>query len=99
MSAKQLSHFLWVERYRPQSIKETLLPAKLRKYFLGLVEKKEIPNLLLASNSPGTGKSTTAKALCNDIGADFIYINNSMESGIDTLRSNISKFASISALP
>jgi len=98
MSAKQLSHFLWVERYRPQSIKETLLPAKLRKYFLGLVEKKEIPNLLLASNSPGTGKSTTAKALCNDIGADFIYINNSMESGIDTLRSNISKFASTKSM-
>ena len=56
MSSKQLAHFLWVEKYRPQSIKDTILPAKLKKYFLGLVEKKEIPNLLLASNSPGTGK-------------------------------------------
>ena len=98
MATKQLAQFIWIEKFRPQAVKDILLPNKLKKYFLGLIEKKEIPNLLLYSSNPGSGKTTLAKAICNDIGADFIYINNSMESGIDTLRSNISRFASTKSM-
>lgn len=90
---KRLSYTLWVEKYRPESVKEVLLPFDVKAFFLKLVEEKEIPNLLLYSSSPGVGKTTIAKALANDIKSDCIYINMSLESGIDTLRNRISKFA------
>jgi len=94
MSKKQMSYTLWVEKYRPENVKQVLLPPALKKFFLQLVKEKEIPNLFLYSSTPGTGKTTVAKALANDIGADNIYINISLERGIDTLRNRISKFAS-----
>lgn len=90
---KRLSYTLWVEKYRPETVSQILLPKSVKDFFLKLVEEKEIPNLLLYSSSPGVGKTTMAKALVNDIKSDYIYINMSLESGIDTLRSRISKFA------
>jgi len=93
MSKKQMSFSLWCEKYRPENVKQILLPDETKKFLLKLVEQKEIPNLLFYSAAPGTGKTTAAKALANDIKSDFIYINMSLESGIDTLRNRISKFA------
>jgi DNA polymerase III delta prime subunit len=93
MSKKQLSYSLFVEKYRPETISQVILPAKTKQFFSNLVKDKEIPNLLFSSSSPGCGKTTVAKALVNDIGSDYIYINTSSESGIDTLRNRISKFA------
>jgi replication factor C small subunit len=93
MSKKQLSYTLWVEKYRPDSVNRVLLPPKVKNFFLKLVEEGEIPNLLLYSSSPGVGKTTIAKALVHDIKVDHIYINMSLESGIDTLRNRIAKFA------
>lgn len=91
--SKQLSYSLWIEKYRPMSVKQVLLAPKVKGFFQQLVKEKEIPNLLLYSSSPGTGKSTIAKALVNDIKSDYIYINISLDRGIDTLRNRISKFA------
>jgi len=91
--SKQMNFSLWIERWRPMSVKQILLPKKNKDFFLKLVEEKEIPNLLFHSNSPGTGKTTVAKALANDIKSDFIYINMSLDGNIDTLRNRITKFA------
>ena len=88
-----MSYTLFVEKYRPYHVKDIILPKTVKNFFLKLVEEKEIPNLLLYSSSPGVGKTTMAKALVNDIKSDYIYINMSLESGIDTLRSRIAKFA------
>lgn len=93
MKSKRLSYTLFVEKYRPEHVKEVILPKGIKNFFLTLVQEKEIPNLLFYSSSPGCGKSSMAKALVNDIKSDYIYINMSLESGIDTLRSRISKFA------
>ena len=87
------SDFLFVEKYRPQTIDDCILPDETKKTFKEFVEKGEIPNLLLAG-PPGIGKTTVAKALCNEIGADFIMINGSDESGIDVFRTKIKDFAS-----
>lgn len=92
--SKRLNYTVWVEKYRPQSISETILPNSKKAFFEKLVKEKEIPNMLFFSNSPGVGKTTVAKALCEQIGADYIYINISKDNGIDTLRSLIDKFAS-----
>lgn len=93
MSKKQLAYTLFVEKYRPENVNQMLLPPDIKKYFLNMVKEKEIPNLLLFSSSPGCGKSSIAKALANDIKSDYIYINISLDRGIDTLRNRISKFA------
>jgi len=94
MSKKELAQFLWAEKYRPQSVKDMVLPDKFKKFFESCVAKKQIPNLLLYSTSPGSGKTSVAKAICEDLHADYIYINVSEDSGIDTLRSTIRNFAS-----
>lgn len=93
MAKKQLAYTIWVEKYRPDTIKNVLLPHKSKNLFTNLIKDKDIPHLLFVSSSPGVGKTTVAKAIVNEIGADYIYINTSSESGIDTLRSTISKFA------
>ncbi len=95
---KALSSYLWTEKYRPDSIKGIILPASVKTKLSRFLTDGEIANLLLYSNSPGTGKTTTAKALCNDLGADFLYINASKDGNIDTLRSEISKFATVKSL-
>jgi len=86
-------HMLWVEKYRPKTIQECILTDQLKETFQEYVNRKEIPNLLL-SGSAGVGKTTVAKALCNEVGCDYIVINGSDESGIDVLRTKIKNFAS-----
>ena len=89
--------FLWVEKYRPKNISDCILPQETKKIFLDFVNNKEIPNLLLCGTS-GVGKTTVAKALCNELGADFVLINGSEERNIDTLRVKIKQFASTVSL-
>ena len=92
------SDFLWVERYRPQVIDDCILPDDTKKTFKEFVEKGEIPNLLLAG-PPGIGKTTIAKALCNELGADFYVINGSDEGRfLDTVRNQAKNFASTVSL-
>lgn len=86
-------HFLWVEAYRPKTIKECILPAELKLYFEHVVQGGEIQNMLLCG-SAGTGKTTVARALCEELNSDYIIINGSEESGIDVLRTKIKSFAS-----
>jgi len=93
-----MNEFLYVEKYRPQKINDTILPDSLKKTFKDFVETGEIPNLMLCG-SAGVGKTTVAKALCNELGADFIVINGSDEGRlIDTLRTKIKNFASTVSL-
>jgi len=85
--------FLWVEKYRPKTIDEIVLPKDLKDTFLKIVESGELPNMLLTGTA-GLGKTTVARALCNELGCDFILINGSEEGNIDTLRNKIKQFAS-----
>lgn len=87
------SEFLWVEKYRPQTIEECILPQSLKKTFQKIVDTGEMHNMLL-TGSAGLGKTTVAKALCNQLNLDCMVINASEESGIDVLRSKIKQFAS-----
>jgi DNA polymerase III delta prime subunit len=89
--------FLWVEKYRPQKIDDCVLPESLKETFKQYVAQGELPHFLL-SGTAGIGKTTIAKALCNEIGAEYIMINGSEESGIDTLRVKIKGFASTVSL-
>jgi DNA polymerase III delta prime subunit len=92
------SEFLFVEKYRPQVIDDCILPDDTKKTFKEFVEKGEIPNLLLAG-PPGIGKTTIAKALCNELGADFYVINGSDEGRfLDTVRNQAKNFASTVSL-
>lgn len=85
--------FLWVEKYRPRTVSDTILPAQLKATFQQFVDQKNVPNLLLTGRA-GVGKTTIAKAMLNELGADYITINGSMNGNIDTLRVEISNFAS-----
>lgn len=85
--------FLWVEKYRPKTIADTILPAELKATFQQFVDQKNIPNLLL-SGSAGCGKTTVARAMLEELGCDYIIINGSMNGNIDTLRNDIQRFAS-----
>ena len=87
------NEFLWVEKYRPQTISDCILPDALKKTFQEIINNKELPNMLF-SGTAGLGKTTVAKALCNQLGLDFILINGSEEGNIDTLRGKIKQFAS-----
>lgn len=84
---------LWIERYRPTTIDDCVLGSKTKAVFKGFLNKGDIPNLILAGIQ-GSGKSTVAKALCNELGYDVMFINASLENGIDTLRNKIQSFAS-----
>lgn len=88
-----LTHALWVEKYRPQSVSDCILPDRIKKVFLKFVEQQDFPSLLLPG-SPGVGKTTVARALCKDVGVDCKLINTSNERGIDVLRTTIERFAS-----
>ena len=89
--------FLWVEKYRPTKITDCILPESIKNTFIEFVGQKEIPNLLLSGGS-GVGKTTVARALCEELHADYILINGSEESGIDVLRNKIKQFASTVSL-
>ncbi len=88
-----MSQYLWVEKYRPQTIDECILPDSMKKTFREFINSGELPNFLFCGGA-GVGKTTVAKALCNEIGAEYLFINGSEESGIDVLRSKIKNFAS-----
>jgi len=85
--------FLWVERYRPRTIRDTILPEELKVTFQKFVDEGNIPNMLFTGRA-GIGKTTVARALLEQIGADYIIINSSMHGNIDTLRTDILNFAS-----
>ena len=88
-----MEHLLWVEKYRPAKVEDCILPDAIKSTFQEYVTRKEIPNLLL-SGTAGVGKTTIAKALCEEVGCDYIIINGSDESGIDVLRNKIKNYAS-----
>jgi len=93
-----MSDFIWVEKYRPKTIDECILPEGIKKTFQDFLTAGEIPNMLL-SGPPGIGKTTVAKALCNELGADFYVINGSDEGRfLDTVRTNAKNFASTVSL-
>ena len=93
-----MNEFLWVEKYRPKKIRECILPEDTKKTFSEFLKQKQIPNLLL-SGTAGTGKTTVARALCEELGVDYIIINGSDEGRqIDTLRNKIKNFASTVSL-
>ena len=93
-----MSDFIWVEKYRPTTIDECILPDNIKKTFKEFLNKGEIPNMLLAG-PPGIGKTTVAKALCNELGVDFYVINGSDEGRfLDTVRNNAKNFASTVSL-
>ena len=89
--------FLWVEHYRPKTIDDCILPASLKTLFQSFIDKGEISNMLF-SGTPGVGKTTVAKALCEQMNCDWIMINGSEEGGIDVLRNKIKNFASTVSL-
>ena len=91
------NQMLWVEKYRPHKIEDCILPESIKTTFQEYVNRKEIPNLLLAG-SAGVGKTTIAKALCEEVGCDYIVINGSDESGIDIFRNKIKNYASSMSL-
>ena len=93
-----MSDFIWVEKYRPKTIDECILPDGIKKTFQDFLNAGEIPNMLL-SGPPGIGKTTVAKALCNQLGADYYVINGSDEGRfLDTVRNNAKNFASTVSL-
>ena len=90
--------FLWVEKYRPKTIEDCILPAATKKTFKDFVQRGEVPNLLL-SGPAGCGKTTVAKALCHELGVDYYVINGSDEGRfLDTVRNNAKNFASTVSL-
>ena len=93
-----MSDFIWVEKYRPKTIEECILPEQIKKTFQSFLDKGEIPNMLLAG-PPGIGKTTVAKALCRELGVDCYVINGSDEGRfLDTVRNNAKNFASTVSL-
>ena len=89
--------FLWVEEYRPKTIDDCILPQSLKTLFTSFIQKGELSNILL-SGPPGIGKTTVAKALCDQLNCDWVMINGSEEGGIDVLRNKIRNFASTVSL-
>ena len=88
-----MQEFLWCEKYRPKLIADCILPENIKTTFEDIVKGGELHNMLL-TGTPGLGKTTVAKALCNELALDFLLVNGSEESGIDTLRTKIKQFAS-----
>ena len=88
-----MEHLLWCEKYRPAKVDDCILPDAIKSTFKDYVSRKEIPNLLL-SGSAGVGKTTIAKALCQEVGCDYLVINGSDENGVDTIRVKIKNYAS-----
>jgi len=92
-----MSDFLWVEKYRPRTIEQSILPRSLKETFSQIVSTSELPNMLFTGTA-GVGKTTVARALCNELDLDYILINGSEEGNIDTLRNKVKQFASTVSL-
>lgn len=87
------TELLWVEKYRPKIVSDCILPPRIKEYFIQQVDNKSLQNMLLVGG-PGTGKTTIAKAICNELGIDYLMINASENGNIDTLRTTIRQYAS-----
>lgn len=92
-----MEHMLWVEKYRPHKIEECILPDALKKSFQEFSKNKEVPNLIL-SGTAGVGKTTVARALCEEIGCDYIVINGSDDRGIATIQNQVKNYATSMSL-
>lgn len=92
-----MSEFLWVERYRPKTVDDCILPERIKKVFQEYVDSNSIPNLML-TGSAGVGKTTVARAMCEQLGINHLFINSSEERGIDMLRTKIRGYASTVSL-
>lgn len=92
-----MEHLIWCEKYRPKKVSECILPERIKKTFQAYADKKQIPHMLL-HGTPGTGKTSIAKALCDDVGCEWMMINGKEENGIDVLRTKIRSFASTISL-
>ena len=92
-----MQEFIWCERYRPAKVDDTILPQRYKDMFAKMVATGEIPNLILAGG-PGVGKTTIAKAMCDELGCSFMVINGSLDGNKDTLRNEIKDFASSMSL-
>lgn len=92
-----MEDFLWVEKYRPKTIGECVLPSGLKQTLSEFISKGDLPNMIL-SGGPGVGKTTAAKAMLDQLGLTYMFINGSEESGIDVLRTKIKNFASTVSL-
>lgn len=88
-----VDHFLWVEKYRPKTVQDTILPTDLKTMFQQFVDTGSVPNLLLCGG-PGCGKTTVARAILEELGYNYIIINGSLNANIDLLRNDIKEFAS-----
>lgn len=91
------NEFIWAEKYRPKKLDDVILPERIKEKFAEYIATKQIPHMLF-SGSAGIGKTTVAKAICNEIDADMLYINASKENGIDTIRVKVTQFASTVSL-
>ena len=92
-----MNDFLWVERYRPRKVDETILSDDIKQVFNQIVATGQLPNMLFTGTA-GVGKTTVARALCNELGLDYILVNGSEEGNIDTLRNKVKSFASTVSL-
>ena len=88
------NEFIWVEKYRPQTLEDILLPESVKSIFKGYIDSNEIPNLLLTSTSPGLGKTSIAKILVKDTNADMMFLNGNLDTGVDIMRSRVIDFCS-----
>lgn len=89
--------FLWVESYSPKTVNDCILPDSVKDAFLGYVKEKQFPNLILAGPA-GVGKTSVARALCNEIDADLLFVNASLDRGIGDIRTTVAQFASCSSM-
>ena len=92
-----MSEFLWVEKYRPKTVSDAVLPKSVEKSLKSMIKSGDLQNMLFTGTA-GVGKTTAARALCNELGLDYIIINGSEEGNIDTLRGKIKQFASTVSL-
>ena len=92
------NEFVWVEKYRPQTLDDILLPESVKSIFKGYIDSNEIPNLLLTSTSPGLGKTSVAKILVKDTNADMMFLNGNLDTGVDIMRSRVIDFCSAASL-
>ncbi len=93
-----VTHQIWTEKFRPATVEDCVLPDRIKTVFREYVKTGEIPHLLLSSNNPGSGKSSISRALCSDVGCEYLFINGSDENGIDTFRNKIKNYASSMSL-
>lgn len=92
------NEFVWVEKFRPQTIDDIILPEAYKDIFRGYITNNEIPNLLLTSNSPGLGKTSIAKILVKETNADMLFLNGNLDTGVDIMRSRVIDFCSSASL-